>query len=245
MKTTVMTSDLRVLFEDNHILAVEKVPGTLTQGDRTGDRSLLEEAKSYLKVKYEKPGAVFLGLVHRLDRPTGGVVVFARTSKSAGRLSEQFRNRTIQKTYLALCQGLIADGSVELLHYLRFDEKRRRSEVFVKPVQGGQEARLSFSLLASKGHQSLLEVRPLTGRKHQIRAQLSFTGHPLVGDSKYSPRPSDGKVVKAIGLWASAIEFEHPVKKCIVRLTSIPDPSSQTLWSKFPEVLSSLLCRGG
>jgi len=240
-----MKHDLRVLFEDNHILAVEKPPGILAQADRTGDTSLLEMAKEYLKQKYQKPGAVYLGLVHRLDRPTGGVIVFARTSKAAGRLSAQFRDRSVKKTYLALCQGVPDPTQGELRHTLGFDEKKRRAIVCPAGTPQSKAALLNYRVLQTKRGRALVEVKPVTGRKHQIRVQMASIGHPLVGDAKYSKKPSGGRVVKAIGLWASEIQLVHPVRREPLCLACYPDPELQPLWMDFSEFLSSLPCREG
>jgi 23S rRNA pseudouridine1911/1915/1917 synthase len=201
-------SGVTVLHEDNHVIAVFKPAGLLTQGDETGDASLLELTKGYLKQKYEKPGNVFLGLVHRLDRPVSGVVVFGRTSKAASRLSEQFRSRSVEKIYLAWVQGTPKAPSGTLVHYLRPGDKRM--EIFDEPKPDTKEASLDFRLLRSEGGISLLEVTLHTGRKHQIRAQLARLGTPILGDTRYGgPRGSgDG-----IGLVAHLIRFDHPTKQ--------------------------------
>lgn len=235
-----MRNDIRVLFEDNHILLVEKPPGVLTQGDRTGDESLLEMAKAYVKRKYNKPGEVYLGLVHRLDRPTGGIVLFARTSKAAERLSRQFRERSVKKTYLAACQGSPGQSQESLHHYLLHDSKTRKTQVFQGPREGAQEARLSYRLLQRADGCCLLEVSPVTGRKHQIRAQLASVGLPILGDVKYSQARSGGEVVPAIGLWAYKIEFEHPVQKTPCVQVSRPGLKVPSHWSSFAQAIGSL-----
>ena len=231
-----MSAPIRVLFEDNHLLVVEKPPGVLSQGDRTGDESLFEQAKQYLKVKYEKPGAVYLGLVHRLDRPTGGVMLFCRTSKAAGRVSEQIRKRQVNKLYLALCEGVPEQKAGRLKDRLKYDEKRRKTFV----SKDGQEARLSYQVLGSVEEQALLSVELETGRKHQIRAQLAHHGYPLVGDVKYGKVKSDGGVVKAFGLWAYRLEITHPVKREPLSITSLPRAEENEMWSRFVEFFSSL-----
>lgn len=232
-----MNNHLRVLFEDNHLLALEKPPGVLTQGDRTGDESLFEMAKAYLKEKYQKPGAVYLGMVHRLDRPTGGVVLFCRTSKAAGRVSEQFRSRSVKKTYLAACAGTPKEfGSLH--HFLSYDESSRKTMVSEKKNKDAQEARLSYRLIARGKKHSLLEVTPITGRKHQIRAQLAYIGHPLVNDRKYGGEHNGKSIVKAVGLWAHRLEIIHPVKKEPLSLVSWPSIEDHSLWSEFSSSFS-------
>ena len=232
-----MKNHLRVLFEDNHLLALEKPPGVLTQADRTGDESLFERAKSYLKEKYQKPGAVYLGMVHRLDRPTGGVVLFCRTSKAAGRVSEQFRARSVKKTYLAACAGTPKEFE-SLRHFLSYQEKTRKTMVFEKKSEDAQEAKLSYRLIARGKRHSLLEVTPVTGRKHQIRAQLAHIGHPLLNDRKYGGEHNGESVVKAVGLWAHRLEILHPVKKEPLSLISWPPVESHSLWSEFSSSFS-------
>lgn len=236
----IMKHQLTVLFEDNHILAVEKPPGMLTQGDRTGDLCMVDQAKAYLKEKYHKPGDVYLGLVHRLDRPTGGVLLLARTSKAAKRLSEQFRRRTVQKFYLAACRGVPERARGECTHYLRFDSERRKSMVSKRPKEGFQEAVLRYSLLDVRAGDSLLEVQLLTGRKHQIRAQLSALGLPILRDRKYTPGDRGRGVVKEFGLWAHRLSCDHPVAKGRLEICSVPSPTRHPLWSEFAESLSSL-----
>ena len=242
-----MNEDVRVLFEDNHILAVEKPPGLLSQGDRTGDRTLSDWAKDYLKEKYNKPGDVYLGLVHRLDRPTGGVMVLCRTSKAAARVSEQFRQHQVRKTYLAICKGRPRKDSAELVHHLLFDEKSMRAIAEQTPVKGSKLAQLSYKVLryCPRTDSSLLSVEPRSGRKHQIRVQLSTAGYPLIDDVKYSGGGSKGKRTEAIGLWAHKISLTHPVKKTNLTLSCIPDASQYQMWSSFQETMSSLPCREG
>ena len=237
-----MKKNIRVLYEDNHLLALVKPHGVLSQGDETGDETLLDMGKSYLKFKYEKPGAVFLGLVHRLDRPTGGVILFARTSKAASRLSEQFRERRVRKTYLAICERAPHSQSGELHHFLGYDEKRRRSLPSLEPGTGRKSCELRFRVLENspKTKNTLLLVHPKTGRKHQIRAQFSATGNPLLGDRKYGSQTGTSRLVKAIGLWACQLEFTHPVKKEMLRIRAFPDSSDPAWWGDFYSTLSSL-----
>jgi 23S rRNA pseudouridine1911/1915/1917 synthase len=204
-----------VLFEDNHLLAMVKPAGMLTQPDRTGDVSLLDLAKRYLKVTYGKPGEVYLGLVHRLDRPVGGVIVFARTSKAARRLSEQFRGRTARKIYWALVEGAPDPPEGELVHRLIGSGTMMRAAPPDTPE--GQEARLAYRTLERARGASLVEVELITGRKHQIRAQLAAIGCPVVGDIKYGAkrltpgRREERTIVGAIRLFARSLVFSHPV----------------------------------
>lgn len=198
---------METLYEDNHLIAVFKPAGVLTQGDETGDASLMDEVKKYLKNKYQKPGNVFLGLLHRLDRPVSGIVLFAKTSKGASRLSEQFRNRTIKKTYQAIVIGKPKQKEGVLVNYLskNVEEKKTSSQA------GGQKAELAFKVLKSGDKYSLLELKPETGRFHQIRAQLSLAGWPILGDVKYgapSPLPN-----KSIMLCAVSLSFKLATKE--------------------------------
>lgn len=210
-------SNLKVLYEDNHIIAVYKPAGVLTQGDRTGDESLMDMVKKYLKEKYNKPGNVFLGLVHKLDRPVSGIVLFAKTSKGASRLSEQFRNREVLKTYYALVIGKLEQGSIK--SYIIKDELKKKAVVFNKEKPGSKLAELSYKAIASNNSFSLLEIKPKTGKYHQIRAQLSFIGHPIVGDKKYGAPES----LPSICLCAASISFRLAVKEEI-KTISIPYP---------------------
>jgi len=232
-----MNRAVEVLYEDNHILVVNKPPGMLTQGDRTGDTTLLDHCKEYLKVKYDKPGRVYLGLVHRLDRPTGGVLLLARTSKAAGRLSDQFRKREVEKTYLAVCRGQPVPESGELLDNLEWIERTRRAVV----SERGKKAHLRYRRLAYSPDRdrSLLEVALLTGRKHQIRAQLAAHGHALLGDVKYGIEPSDGGIVPAVALWSHSIKLIHPVRKEPLQVSSLPPIEKGEPWYDFATPLKS------
>jgi len=199
---------LHILYEDNHLIAVYKPGGVLVQGDVSREPSLLDMVKDYIKKQYNKPGKVFLGLVHRLDRPVAGVVVFARTSKSASRLSEQWRQRSINKIYWALVLGEMPLPSGRLISYL----KKRRQKVSLTDGEHkrAQEAALSYRTLLTRGKMSLLEVNLHTGRKHQIRAQLAAEGCPIVGDMKYGApeRREDGTIC----LMAKSLTFMHPTR---------------------------------
>jgi 23S rRNA pseudouridine1911/1915/1917 synthase len=204
-----MPESPQILYEDNHCLAVFKPARLLTAGDATGDVSLLDQAKAYLKEKYRKPGNVFVGLVHRLDRPVSGVVLFARTSKSASRLSEQFRAGTIEKRYEALVEGNVSRVEVELRHWLLKEEQSNLVSVVSADTPGARECLLRYRRLATGGGLSHIEVTPVTGRSHQIRVQLSATGHPILGDRKYGSTRSLGGV---IALHAAQLTFEHPIR---------------------------------
>jgi 23S rRNA pseudouridine1911/1915/1917 synthase len=216
---------LTVLYEDNHLLAVVKPPGILVQGDKTGDTTLLETAGAWLKTKYNKPGGVYLGLVHRLDRPVGGVVVFAKTSKAAKRLCAQFRKRTVKKIYRAVVEGVPEEHTGRLYHYLLKDEKAGRVKLFAMPVAGAKPAELRYRILKSEEQRAELEVELITGRSHQIRAQLSRIGFPIMGDVKYGAKTALSE--RRIALFAVRLSFSHPVtgKEITIEAPPCPDYS--------------------
>lgn len=197
---------LKVLYEDNHLIAVFKPAGVLVQGDKTNEPCLMDDVKKYLKNKYKKPGSVFLGLLHRLDRPVSGVVLFAKTSKGASRLSEQIRNHEVKKEYQALVEGAPKNRKDTLINYLLHDEKTNKARVFDSKRAGALLAELSFETIAARGKNTLLKISLKTGRHHQIRAQLSHIGHPVAGDVKYGakkPLPD-----KSIALCATCLTFK-------------------------------------
>jgi 23S rRNA pseudouridine1911/1915/1917 synthase len=201
---------LDVLYEDNHCLAVVKPAGVLTMGDATGDRALDDLAKAYLAQKYAKPGAVFLGIVQRLDRPVSGVVLFARTSKAAARLAEQFRTRVVEKCYRAVVSGIVPEPRGVLHDWLVKDEATNCSRRTAPNATGSRECRLSYQRLGSAHGRTLLEIHPETGRSHQIRVQLAGAGWPIVGDTKYGSREPFAE--GAIALHALSLHFHHPTR---------------------------------
>lgn len=206
-----MTANDAIIFEDNHLLALNKPAGWLVQGDRSGDPTLTDWGKAYLKEKYAKPGAVFLHPVHRIDRPVSGAVLFARTDKALGRLTILFRDRRVLKTYLALVVFPPRAPAGELRHFLLKDEQRNFVEVFSRPSGQAKEAVLHYEYLGLAGAFHLLRVRPYTGRSHQIRAQLSAIGCPILGDLKYGA--PEALPDASIGLHSRAIGLEHPVRR--------------------------------
>jgi 23S rRNA pseudouridine1911/1915/1917 synthase len=222
-------SPFKVLYEDNHLLIVDKPAGILSQGDATGDKSLVELGKEYIKDKYKKPGEVFLGLVHRLDRPVTGVVVLARTSKALERMNALFRNKETQKVYWALVTNKPPSDEGTLNHWLIKDPVKNRTRAFKEERLGSQHAILHYRLLGSGGGVFLLEVRPLTGRPHQIRVQLSAIGCPIKGDTKYgdSTPNEDGSIY----LHARQLSFIHPVKR-VPLMSQAPIPV-MGLWKYF------------
>lgn len=211
---------VKVLYEDNQVIVVIKPQNMPSQEDGSKDEDLLNEVKAYIKEKYNKQGEAFIGLVHRLDRPTGGIMVFARTSKAASRLSEQIREGKMNKVYYAVCEGL-PKSQGHLVNYLKKDEKENKVKIVPQTEQGAKKAELYFKVLENNEKHSLLEVKIITGRSHQIRVQLSAIGCPLVGDNKYGKKTSSR--TSLLGLWAGRLEFFHPVTKDKMVFVCPPD----------------------
>lgn len=220
---------MKVLYEDNHIIVVNKAAGEIVQGDKTGDESLCDTMKQYLKDKYNKPGNVFVGLPHRLDRPVSGVVVLAKTSKALERLNEMFRTGAVKKTYWAISKESPLQPEGELRGWILRNESRNKSFVYNKEVKGSKEAILDYRTIAHSQNYTLIEVELKTGRHHQIRCQLSAMGCPIKGDLKYGAKRSnpDG----SISLHARRVEFIHPVSKISLCIEApVPD---DRLWQSF------------
>jgi len=217
----------QIVYEDNHLLVINKKTGQLVQGDKTGDLSLLELLKDFIKKRDEKPGNVFLGLVHRIDRPTSGLVIYAKTSKALSRLTQMVKNREIKKTYWAIVPKEQIPHSQRLVHYLKKNEKNNKAIVFPKPTDGAKEAVLTYHIIKTLDKYQLLEIDLETGRHHQIRAQLSKTGIPIKGDLKYGSSRSnpDG----GISLHARKLEFVHPVTKDQTKIVA-PVPENDKVW---------------
>ena len=215
--------NLKVIYEDNHIIVVEKKPNIPSQSDKTGDIDMLTIVKEYIKEKYNKPGNVYLGLVHRLDRPVGGIMIFARTSKSASRLSNQVREKIFKKEYLAVVDGKPEPKSGTLEDYLYKDERNNISKVAKKEKKNAKLAKLDYELVKYNEikNLSLLKINLHTGRHHQIRVQLSNFGHSIYGDQKYGKR---GKG-KQIALWAYKLTIEHPITKEKMEFVDYPEPN--------------------
>lgn len=222
---------MKVLYEDNHIIIINKAAGEIVQGDKTGDASLCDILKQYLKEKYNKPGNVFVGLPHRLDRPVSGVVVFAKTSKALERLNEMFRTGAVKKIYWAITKETPQPAEGTLSHWIVRNEKMNKSFAYKKEVKEGKHAILNYRTLRNSQNYTLVEVELKTGRHHQIRCQLSATGCPIKGDLKYGAKRSnpDG----SISLHARKVEFIHPVSKAQISIEA-PVPADR-LWQSFEE----------
>lgn len=226
MKTLSTKNNLQVLHEDNHLIVVNKRVGDIVQGDKTGDKPLSDVVKEYLKDKYNKPGEVFLGVVHRLDRPTTGIVVFARTSKALTRLNELFKNRETQKTYWAVVKSKPPKDADKLVHFLKRNEKNNTSKAHLKEVPDSKMASLEYRIIATLQNYFALEIDLHTGRHHQIRSQLSAIGSPIKGDLKYGfdrSNPDGG-----IHLHARKLSFVHPVSK--ENLAIVAPVPEETIW---------------
>ncbi|MBS2099896.1 RluA family pseudouridine synthase [Carboxylicivirga linearis] len=226
-------SKLDILYEDNHIIAVNKSGSDIVQGDKTGDQTLSDKVKEYIKKKYNKPGDVFLGVVHRLDRPVSGVVLFARTSKALSRLNKMFQDKEIKKTYWAIVGELPELDEAQLKHYILKNSEKNKSYAFPKMRSGAKEAILNYRLVSGLKNYYLLEVDLQTGRHHQIRCQLAKIGCPIKGDLKYGfSRSNKGG---GISLHARRISFLHPVKKEAVEIIA-DTPEDEPLWKEFKNV---------
>jgi 23S rRNA pseudouridine1911/1915/1917 synthase len=217
----------QIVFEDNHLLVINKKTGQLVQGDKTGDSSLLDLIKDFIKTRDQKPGNVFLGLVHRIDRPTSGLVIYAKTSKALTRLTQMVKNREIRKTYWAVVPKEMIPQSQRLIHYLQKNEKTNKATVFIRPTDNAKESVLNYEVVKTLDNFQLLEIDLETGRHHQIRAQLSKIGVPIKGDLKYGAARSnpDG----GIHLHARNLEFKHPVTNNNIRVTA-PVPQNDAVW---------------
>jgi 23S rRNA pseudouridine1911/1915/1917 synthase len=226
--------NLQVLFEDNHLIAVNKRSGDIVQGDKTGDMPLSEVVKLYLKHKYNKPGNVFAGVVHRIDRPVTGVVIFAKTSKALTRLNALFQLKQISKTYWACVAPTPQKTEDTLVHFLKKDEAKNKSKPVKATTSGAKKSELVYKLLGHADRYSLLEVKPITGRHHQIRCQLSAAGFPIKGDLKYgSPRSNPDA---SIHLHARAITFIHPIAQ--TELSVVAPTPDDAIWNFFSRSLS-------
>ncbi len=220
---------LNVIYEDNHILVAIKPHNTPSQQDESKDADMLSQVKEYVKIKYEKPGEVFIGLVHRLDRPTGGIMVFARNSKSASRLSEQFKEHTTEKVYYAICESdtLKSNGGI-LTDWLLKDEKNNIVRVVTQSEKDAKKAILQYEILESSKSLHLVKVKLLTGRSHQIRVQLANAGLPIFADNKYNKNAKKGK----LALWAGGLSFSHPVTKEKMVFKAMPEVDQEP-WKEF------------
>jgi 23S rRNA pseudouridine1911/1915/1917 synthase len=223
-------ASISVLYEDNHLIIINKPPGALVQADKTGDQPITNDVKAYIKEHYDKPGDVFLGVIHRIDRPVSGVVIFARTSKALERMNEMFKNREVQKTYWAVTGKIPNPTEGVLKHYTIKDSERHKAKIFPKEMPDSKACELSYRLIAESERYFLLEVEPKTGRYHQIRAQLSYIGCPIKGDIKYNwPRTNEDG---SIHLHARSVTFIHPVKKTPITVTA-PVPDTDAVWKYF------------
>jgi len=218
--------NLQILYEDNHLIVINKRVGDIVQGDKTGDTPLSDHVKEYLKKKYDKPGQVFLGVTHRLDRPTSGIIVFARTSKALSRMNKMFADKKTEKIYWAIVKNTPKKEKGTLIHWLKRNPKQNKSYAYPKEIPESKRAELSFTILKKLDRYSLLQILLKTGRHHQIRAQLASVGCPIKGDLKYGfgrSNPDGG-----IHLHARKLSFEHPVKKELISFTA--SPPADVLW---------------
>ena len=221
-------NQLQILYEDNHIIAVNKRPSDIVQGDKTGDTPLSEFVKKYIKEKYNKPGDVFIGTVHRIDRPVSGIVLFAKTSKALARLNQMFQTKEIQKTYWAVVKNKPENVKGNLVHYLIKNEVKNMSRAYEKEQKGALRSELDYELILSLDNYHLLEINPHTGRHHQIRVQLSKIGSPIKGDIKYGFDRTNKDA--SIHLHARKIVFIHPVKKEPISI--VAPPPNDAIWNE-------------
>ena len=218
---------MKIIFEDNHLLVVKKPPGILSQKDKTGDEDISSVLKKYLKEKYKKTGNVYLGHVHRLDRAVGGIMVFAKTSKAASRLSKQMREGVFQKKYLAVIEGSLKEKQGTFIHYLKKDKKTNVVKASAVSKNGYKRSVLDYFVLKEKNNMTLVEIALLTGRSHQIRVQFKEVGHSVIGDSRYGSKKTNIE----IALWSYQISFLHPTEREKVSFTCMPQKCAP--WSSF------------
>lgn len=220
---------LVILHEDNHLIAVKKLPGEIVQADKTGDETLADKVKEYIKLKYNKPGDVFLGIIHRIDRPVGGVVVFARTSKALIRMNKQFQDKLIEKTYWAVVDERPPFEKGELINWMKKNQQKNKSRAYNQEVKESKKAELLYELIGRSRNYYYLQINPKTGRHHQIRVQLSNAGCCIKGDVKYGANRTnkDG----SIHLFARSLTFNHPIKKESMTITA--NPPIDPLWNEF------------
>jgi len=218
-----------ILYEDNHLIIVNKKPSDIVQGDKTGDTPLSEHIKIFLKEKYNKPGDVFLGVTHRIDRPVSGIVIFAKTSKALARINEMFKGKEIHKTYWAVVKNHPPKDHDLLVHYLKKTEANNKSKAYEKEINGALKSELEYTVLCSSDNYHLLEINPITGRHHQIRVQLAAIGCPIKGDLKYGFNRSNPDA--SIHLHSRKVTFIHPVKQ--ETITIVGPPPNESLWNAF------------
>jgi len=226
---TTKIDTLEVLYEDNHIIAVNKKSSDIVQGDKTGDTPLNEIVKAFLKEKYNKPGDVYLGTIHRIDRPVSGVVLFAKTSKALERLNKMFKEKDVQKTYWAIVKNKPEQQEGHLVHYLKKNEKNNKSTAYIKEISEAKKSELNYKVIHQFNNYYLLEIKPLTGRHHQIRVQLSAINCPIKGDLKYGFNRSNPD--SSISLHARKVEFIHPVSKEDITIIAPPN-TTDPLWKE-------------
>ena len=228
--------NLRILYEDNHIIAINKRNSDIIQSDISGDTTLCDVVKGYVKWKYNKPGLAFIGTVHRLDRPVSGIVLYARTTKALNRLSNMFKYREVQKTYWAVIKGVPEESEGTVVNYLWKDEKQNKTFTYNEPAGNRKESELSYKMIGTGDNYNFIEVYPKTGRHHQIRATLASLGCPIKGDIKYGSRRTNENA--SIHLHARKIEFIHPVKKNLI--TIVAPPPEDILWDEFLKISMGL-----